>query len=95
MKYSCCKTCKHAGLRESKGICLLCGDGGYWIPSDGYLIAKAIKENANLNITHAKWIGKPIAGYSTVRCSNCKSVFRENNGRWKYCPECGAKMDLK
>ncbi len=46
-------------------------------------------------VKHAKWIGKPIAGYSTVRCSNCKSVFRENRGRWKYCPECGANMDLK
>ena len=44
-------------------------------------------------VIHATWIGKPIAGYSTVRCSNCKSIFRENNGRWKYCPDCGAKMD--
>lgn len=44
-------------------------------------------------VVHATWIGKPIAGYSTVRCSNCKSVFRENTGKWKYCPDCGAKMD--
>lgn len=40
-----------------------------------------------------KWLGKPIAGYSTVRCSNCNASFRENNGKWKYCPECGSKMD--
>ena len=44
-------------------------------------------------IIHGRWIGKPIAGYSTVRCSVCRSVFSENNGKWNYCPDCGAKMD--
>ena len=39
-----------------------------------------------------KWIGKPIAGYATVRCSVCKDVFRENTGRWNFCPNCGAEM---
>lgn len=39
-----------------------------------------------------KWIGKPIAGYTTVRCSVCRNVFCENNGRWSFCPECGADM---
>lgn len=46
-------------------------------------------------VVHAKWLGKPLGGYSTVKCSNCNMSFKENNGRWKYCPECGAKMDLK
>ena len=44
-------------------------------------------------VVHGRWIGKPIAGYSTVRCSVCKSVFSENNGKWNYCPSCGALMD--
>lgn len=44
-------------------------------------------------VRHGKWIGKPIGGYSTVRCSACGDVFLENNGKWKYCPTCGAKMD--
>ena len=44
-------------------------------------------------VVHAHWIGKPLAGYSTVKCSACGSVFVENNGKWKYCPDCGAKMD--
>lgn len=44
-------------------------------------------------VRHGHWIGKPIAGYSTVRCSACRSVFSENNGKWNYCPDCGAKMD--
>ena len=44
-------------------------------------------------VVHAKWLGKPLGGYSTVRCSNCNMTFKENSGRWKYCPECGAKME--
>lgn len=42
---------------------------------------------------HGRWIGKPTAGYSTVRCSVCRDVFLENNGKWEYCPHCGARMD--
>lgn len=44
-------------------------------------------------VRHGRWIGKPIGGYSTVRCSACGDVFLENNGKWEYCPNCGAKMD--
>lgn len=44
-------------------------------------------------VRHGKWIGKPIGGYSTVRCSGCGDVFLENNGKWEYCPHCGAKQD--
>lgn len=39
-----------------------------------------------------KWIGKPIAGYDKVRCSVCNDVFLENDGRWNFCPNCGADM---
>lgn len=42
---------------------------------------------------HGHWIGKPLAGYCTVRCSYCKASFERNSGRWKYCPNCGAKME--
>lgn len=42
---------------------------------------------------HGYWKGKPIAGYSTVRCSECGDVFMENSGKWNYCPNCGTKMD--
>ena len=41
---------------------------------------------------HGHWIGKPIAGYSMVRCSVC-SAFANKIERWNYCPFCGAKMD--
>ena len=46
-------------------------------------------------VVHGKWHGKPIFGYATVVCSNCQSGYMENQGKWKYCPECGAKMDLE
>lgn len=46
-------------------------------------------------IIHGEWIGKPLAGYAAVKCSICGSVFAENKGIWKYCPNCGAKMDLE
>lgn len=39
-----------------------------------------------------EWIGKPIGGFATVRCSQCKEVYRENTGRWNFCPNCGADM---
>ena len=39
-----------------------------------------------------RWIGKPIAGYSTIKCSCCGSTFLENAGRWNYCPNCGVEM---
>lgn len=38
------------------------------------------------------WIGRPIAGYCDVRCSECKSVFSSNSGKWNFCPECGVRM---
>lgn len=43
-------------------------------------------------VKHGEWQGKPIAGVSTVICSECKSAFRENRGKWNYCPYCGADM---
>lgn len=44
-------------------------------------------------IKHGRWIGKPIAGYSTVRCSLCDNVLIENDGKFPYCPYCGYPMD--
>lgn len=46
-------------------------------------------------VIHGEWIGKPLGGYSTVRCSNCKNVFLENQGKWNFCPDCGADMRKK
>ena len=46
-----------------------------------------------VEVKHGEWMGKPIAGYSTIRCSVCGDVFASQTGKWKYCPNCGAKMD--
>ena len=48
-------------------------------------------------VRHATW-GKGICcGF--VGCSECHDVFINSDwlhdGKWKYCPNCGAKMDLK
>lgn len=43
-------------------------------------------------VVHGEWIGKPIAGFCTVRCSVCDEPFLENNGTWNFCPNCGADM---
>lgn len=45
-----------------------------------------------VEVKHGKWNGKPLAGRCTVRCSICGSAFSGNDGRWKYCPNCGADM---
>ena len=46
-----------------------------------------------VEVVHGKWIGKPIAGFSDVRCSVCGVIYTKNRGTWVYCPYCGAKMD--
>ena len=59
-------------------------------------IKKVIDEMPTIEaeiVRHGKWIGKPIGGYSDVKCSACGHVFLENNGKWEYCPNCGARMD--
>jgi len=44
-------------------------------------------------LIHGYWRGKPILGFCTVWCSVCGEPYLENDGRWRYCPNCGAKMD--
>ena len=56
-------------------------------------IAEAVARKIADPIKHGYWKGKPIAGYSDVRCSECGDVFLENSGKWNYCPNCGARMD--
>lgn len=51
-------------------------------------------------VKHAKWIDKPLSGYSYCRCSNYRKITEIFVSRYgvatqKYCPNCGAKMDLE
>lgn len=38
---------------------------------------------------HAHWIETPTAW----KCSNCGTEYWSMNHEFKYCPECGAKID--
>jgi hypothetical protein len=42
----------------------------------------------------AKWVKCKYNGF--LMCGNCKDVFIESNwlsdGKWNYCPNCGAKL---
>lgn len=51
-------------------------------------------------VKHGCWINKPLSGYSYCRCSNCRKITEIFVSRYKvatqkYCPNCGAKMDLE
>jgi hypothetical protein len=74
--------------------------------SKGYNAAlKAVKSDLNnQNVTptidatetrHGWWIDKPISGSAPMRCSACKRLFVCGEWYWKYCPNCGARMDLE
>ena len=60
---------------------------------NNYIQAVRMGREALENQKTGHWIGKPIAGRGTVRCSNCYHHFYENAGLWVYCPDCGAKME--
>lgn len=60
------------------------------------LINQLITNQPTADVVEVKrgyWKGKPIAGYSDIRCSVCNTRFVQETGTWAYCPECGAKMD--
>lgn len=47
-------------------------------------------------VIHARWIKHKIDKYDfTLHCSNCAWIDEINSewGKYKYCPNCGAKMD--
>lgn len=49
-------------------------------------------------VVHGRWIGAPLCGNDSCRCSECGSwhnIHANLRGEimQKYCPNCGAKMD--
>jgi len=45
---------------------------------------------------HAAWVDDMYFDEPVTRCSNCRHGFAKGHKaeRFKYCPECGARMDL-
>ena len=62
----------------------------------GYLLDRM--EGDMVPVVHARW--KEL--YTSIVCSSCKSMYSADiiygNADWEsptYCPNCGARMDLK
>lgn len=85
MKELCEKRAEEANMTGNRTVCVTWDDAIIFIKNAPTIDAVPVK--------HGQWKGKPIAGYSTVRCSECGEAFMENNGKWNYCPHCGAKME--
>lgn len=44
-------------------------------------------------VVHGRWVWKPINKYtSRLHCSVCDNDYGAD-GKYNYCPNCGAKMD--
>ena len=43
-------------------------------------------------VRHGGWIQQPLNGTHIWRCSKCETL---GSPQWNYCPNCGAKMDLR
>lgn len=50
-----------------------------------------------VEVVHGRWEKAEYNGF--LRCDQCKDVYINEewleDGKWNYCPNCGAKMDLK
>ena len=44
-------------------------------------------------VKNAKWLPYRF-GLEVVACSNCRAVY-EGGDSFRFCPKCGAKMDLE
>ena len=71
---------------------------------DGVTLQSVIDELPTIEaepVKHGRWIKEPGAWHmhdtgevvNILKCSCCGSYFK--NAPYKYCPKCGAKMDLE
>ena len=63
-----------------------------------YEFIDRIKEQPTADVApvvHGKWVEKPFLLGTTNECSNCNDFFGMPHGKFNYCPNCGAKMDLE
>ena len=43
-------------------------------------------------VRHGRWLPQVVLGKKAWDCSDCKTL---GSPHWKWCPVCGAKMDLE
>lgn len=85
--------------------CLLCHATGGQYSKAGYsledmermvtdYIEECCEEAVAEEVVHGRWEKAEYCGF--VRCDQCKDVYIDeswlDDGRWKYCPNCGASM---
>ena len=89
-----CKPCK-AEKKDHNGCwCRAC-----WV--DDMLDEVECFQTADVApVVHGRWIGAPLCGNDNCRCSACGSWYNIHANlrgeiMQKFCPNCGAKMDIK
>ena len=43
-------------------------------------------------VRHGRWLPQVVLGQKAWDCSECKTL---GSPHWKWCPVCGARMDLE
>jgi hypothetical protein len=82
----------------STDVCADYGDGfcehGYSTPLFRLMVSETPTVDA-VEVVHGEWEKAEYGGF--VRCDKCKDVYIDESwltdGKWNYCPNCGAKMD--
>lgn len=46
-------------------------------------------------VKHGHWISKYWDGGSEHHCSECGAIYKDLYDLYSYCPNCGAKMEVK
>lgn len=56
-------------------------------------VEDSIVEEELAPVKHGRWIEKPFLLGTSNFCSLCDSFYGMPHGKFKYCPNCGARMD--
>jgi len=98
------RPCKYGrkALRQIRGPYVCSGCMGFPERCDKCRIYVANNPIGFMQITHAKWIERerylPFSTKAICYCSACGAycwVYDNPDRRFKYCPFCGAKMDIE
>ena len=67
----------------------------YWATEEAYKNGYEAGKKEAVEVVHGHWDESKPSGYCC--CSHCRDVYilEEwlSDGKWNYCPNCGAKMD--